>query len=183
MPQRYTPARTWPDEGLAGFDPEELAGLGSTLKKIGKKIGNALKPKNLLKTAAVAAVAYGGYKLATSDTGKDVLSKVGSGLAKVGSAAATLIPKVAESYIQYQTAGAQQMPVEMGMTDSLAYAQPQATTDYVTAPRPGFLMPDGTFQTESLNPIIGSPQASTMPGWVIPAAIGAGVFLLVTSRR
>ena len=159
--------RTWAAD-LAGLEDEDLAGLGSTLKKIGKKIGNAFKPKNLLKTAAVAAVAYGGYKLATSDTGKSVFSSIGSGLSKVGSAAvkvvgatADALPQLANSYVAYQSAAVNQPTAQdAGLVYGDGYG--------VSIPDSGATVTDTT--------------QSSLPGWVIPAALGAGLLLLVTRR-
>lgn len=162
-------ARTWEDD--------DLAGLGKKLKKIGKKIKNAFKGKNLLKTAAIAATAYGGYKLATSAAGKSFLSKAGSGLVKAAGSLVKSAPKIASSVIAYKTAAAQAAPVyadEVPMPSGFAsYAVPAGDPD---AAQPSS---EAVAPTYTEDPVPTEP----MPGWVIPAAIGAGVLLLLSSRK
>lgn len=178
--------RAYPRAGRS-WDDAELEGLGKSLKKLGKKLKKAVKPKNLLKTAAVAAVAYGGYKLATG--GK--LTGLGTGLAnigkslvkaapKIGGAVMQVAPQLATSYIAYKTA---------------TTPEPAAPEDYegeLVMPREFIQDPQGYapqgYTTEAYAPEAYAQRTrqagvSGLPSWAIPAAIGAGVLLLVTSRK
>lgn len=168
------------------WDDAELEGLGKSLKKLGKKLKKAIKPKNLLKTAAVAAVAYGGYKLATggkfTGLGKG-LANIGKSLVKaapkIGGAVMQVAPQLASSLIAYKTATT---PEPAGMED---YEGELVMPREFIQDSQGFLPQGYAPEANGPDAYAQSPHqaASTLSSWAIPAAIGAGVLLLVTSRK
>lgn len=193
----------------AGRITEELAGLdGFSLKKIGKSIGKGLKKvgkfvdKNKWLIAGAATAAVGGWALA----GKAVAGKVATGAA--GKAAATAVAKKAGTSLLSKAGSA----LLKGGKAVAKAAAPLATTvgtqmlQNAIAPQAGaygmdpygmdpYGMAPGMAPGMAMDPAMsaggwggggGMPAGpSTTPSWLLPAAIGGGVLLvlLMTGKK